>query len=52
MNSVFLEDFVDMFFGSMNKYVVSLLVRALSEMSYQLANRLFTDKILLPRMEF
>ena len=50
VNSVFLEDFVEMLFGSLNKYVVSLLVRALSEWSYQLANGLFTDKILLPRM--
>ena len=46
----FLEDLVDMFFCSFNKYVASLLARQLSEWAYQLANGSYERKVLLPRM--
>ena len=50
VNSAFLEDLVDLFFGSVNKYIVSLLVRQLSDWAYQLANGSYSRKIVLPRM--
>lgn len=50
ITNLFLEDLVDMFFSSFNKYIVSLLASHLATLSYQLANGGYTHKILLPRL--
>lgn len=50
IDALFLEDLVDMLFCSLNKYIASLLARQLSEWAYQLANRSYSRKILLPGM--
>ena len=50
ITNLFLEDLVDMFFSSFNKYIVSSLASHLATLSYQLANGGYAHKILLPRL--
>ena len=44
----FIADLVEMFFTSMNKYIVANSVRQLADWAYQLFHHLTTKKIVMP----
>ena len=49
VDSAFVEDLVDLFFKSLNKYVAARIVRELSDWAYRLLHGTFNRMIVMPR---